>query len=100
MAKQSPGRPAQREGDFNGGGGIIVGGESSVQINGRPAAYPGLLVLPHIPCSPKKFWHCIAVTVSLGSGSVRVNGKPLLLTGDYDTCTHKRAGGSPNVRAV
>lgn len=94
-----PGKPAQRQGDFNGGGGIILDGEGSVLINGRPAATPGALVTPHIPCSPKKFWHCIALTTG-GASTVRVNGSPLLLTGNKDTCSHSRAGGSPNVRAV
>jgi len=34
----------QRQGDANGGGGIITSGEGSVLINGRPAATPGLVV--------------------------------------------------------
>ena len=32
--------------------------------------------------------------------TVRVNGDPLLLTGDKDTCGDARSGGSSNVRAV
>lgn len=88
----------QRKGDANGAGGIITSGDSSVLINGRPAATPGLLVTPHPPC-PKPATHCVALTTT-GSRSVRVNGKPLLLTGNKDTCGHSRSGGSPNVRAV
>ena len=89
----------QREGDFNAGGGIIVGGGvTSVLINGRPAATPGLLVTPHIPCGPKAPQHCIAFTTG-GSSSVRVAGKPLLRTGDKDSCKHGRIGGSSNVKA-
>jgi uncharacterized Zn-binding protein involved in type VI secretion len=93
------GRPAQREGDFNIFGGIIIGGESSVKINGQSAAIPYSLVTPHPPCSPQKPLHCIAFTLG-GARSVRVNGSPLILTGDKDTCGHSRFGGSSNVRAV
>jgi uncharacterized Zn-binding protein involved in type VI secretion len=89
----------QRQGDANGGGGIITSGEGSVLINGRPAATPGLVVTPHPPCSPKAFMHCIAMTTA-GAKTVRVNGKPILLTGNKDSCGHARAGGSPNVKAV
>lgn len=94
-----PGKPVQRKGDANGSGGIVTGGVSSVRINGRPAATPGSLVTPHVPCNPKKPLHCIAVTTG-GARTVRVEGKPLLLTGDKDTCSHSRSGGSSNVRAV
>jgi uncharacterized Zn-binding protein involved in type VI secretion len=93
-----PGRPAQRKGDFNSKGGIIIDGDSSVLINGRPAATPGLLVTPHPPC-PKKLIHCLGLTLG-GAMTVRVNGDPLLLTGDKDTCGDARSGGSSNVRAV
>lgn len=90
----------QRQGDANGAGGIITGGDSSVLINGRPAAYPGLLVTPHPCCgAPGCFMHCAAFTTG-GSASVRVGGRPLLRTGDSDTCGHSRAGGSPNVRVA
>lgn len=88
----------QRKGDPNGGGGIVTGGVSSVLINGRPAATPGSSVTPHPPCSPKRPMHCIARTTG-GSKSVRVEGKPLLLTGNRDTCGHSRSGGSNNVKA-
>jgi uncharacterized Zn-binding protein involved in type VI secretion len=88
----------QRQGDADSGGGIVQGGESSVRINGRPAATPGLSVSPHLPC-PKVKSHCTAKT-SMGAQTVRVNGKPLILTGNKDTCGHVRAGGSPDVRAV
>jgi uncharacterized Zn-binding protein involved in type VI secretion len=89
---------AQRKGDFNSKGGIVTSGDSSVLINGRPAALPGSVVTPHPPC-PKSKLHCIAATKG-GAKSVRVNGKPLLLTGNKDTCGDARAGGSPNVKAV
>lgn len=89
---------AQRQGDPNTGGGLITRGDSSVLINGRPAAYPAISVTPHPPCSPKNPIHCVAVTKG-GSKSVRVNGKPLLTSGDGDTCGHGRSsGGSSDVR--
>ena len=91
-----PGK-AQRQGDPNVAGGLIKKGDSSVLINGRPAAYPGIVVTPHPPCGPKAPQHCAAVTTR-GSQSVRVNGKPLLTAGDKDTCSHGRTtSGSPNV---
>ena len=91
---------AQRQGDPNGAGGIITSGVSSVIINGRPAATPGLRVSPH-PCCGQKGCsplHCSCST-SGGSSSVRVGGKPLLLTGDSDQCGHSRSGGSADVIA-
>lgn len=89
----------QRKGDANGAGGIVTGGVGSVLVNGRPVATPGLSVTPHPPCSPKNPIHCVARTTG-GSSSVRAEGRPILLTGNKDTCGHSRAGGSPNVRAV
>ena len=90
-----PGK-AQRQGDPNAAGGLITRGDSSVLINGRPAAFPGISVTPHPPC-PLSPIHCAAVTTG-GSPSVRVNGKPLLTSGDKDNCAHGRTtGGSANV---
>ena len=89
---------AQRKGDPNIAGGLIRSGDSSVLINGRSAASPGSSVTPHPPCSKKAPQHCVATTRG-GSRSVLVNGKPLLTSGDKDTCSHGRtAGGSRDVR--
>lgn len=89
---------AQRQGDPNQGGGLIKNGDKSVLINGRPAAYPNISVTPHPPCSPRNYSHCVAVTKG-GSKSVFVNKKPLLTSGDKDTCSHGRTmGGSKDVR--
>jgi uncharacterized Zn-binding protein involved in type VI secretion len=93
------GKPVQRSGDFNTGGGIVLGGHNNVLINGKPVAKPGSLVTPHIKCSPKSPLHCAAVTLPT-SKSVFVNGSPLVLTGGKDTCGHSRAGGSPDVLAL
>lgn len=93
------GRPIQRTGDFNSGGGVIVGGgQNNVLINGRPAAKPFSLVTPHIGCGKKKPQHCVATTTPTSS-TVFANGSPLVLTGGKDTCGHARVGGSPNVLA-
>jgi uncharacterized Zn-binding protein involved in type VI secretion len=92
------GRPAQRQGDANEAGGLIKLGVPSVRINGLPAATLGSPVSPHLPC-PLGTSHCNAKT-SIGARTVRVNGKPLILTGNKDTCDHARVGGSPDVRAV
>jgi hypothetical protein len=91
-------RAAQRVGDINLFGGVILNGDSSVQINGRAAAVTGSFVGPHyccgLPgCSPL---HCLALTIGRGSG-VLVGGKPLVGAGDTDTCIHSRIGGSPDV---
>jgi len=87
---------AQRQGDPNIAGGLITNGEKSVLINGRPAATPMTRVTPHPPCPAKKI-HCSATTIG-GSKSVFVNKKPLLTSGDKDTCSHGRAtSGSKNV---
>ena len=89
---------AQRKGDPNMAGGLIRSGDKSVLINGRPAASPGSSVTPHPPCSPKNPLHCVASTKG-GSRSVFVNKKPLLTSGDKDTCSHGRASsGSRDVR--
>jgi uncharacterized Zn-binding protein involved in type VI secretion len=89
---------AQRQGDPNAGGGLITRGVKSVLINGRPAAIPNTPVTPHPPCGPRARQHCTATTQG-GSNSVRVNGRPLLISSDKDTCAHARSSsGSPNVK--
>lgn len=96
------GRAIQRVGDANGGGGIAIGsGHNNVLVNGRPALKPRGPFTPHMGCNPKKPVHCFgAAGTGSGSATVRANGQPLVLTGDGDTCGHKRAGGSQNVKAV
>lgn len=88
----------QRQGDVNSKGGTINGGVGSVLVNGRPIAVAGLSVSPHLPC-PKGASHCVAKT-TIGSKTVRAEGKPVVLTGAKDSCGDPRVGGSPNVRAV
>ena len=88
----------QRVGDQNNAGGVILDGDSSVLVNGRPVAVRGSAVSPHPCCGHKGCppTHCNAKTQAENS-TILVNGKPVILTGDKDTCTHSRTGGSPDV---
>jgi len=96
------GKPVQRVGDVNTGGGVGVGpGHNNVLINNRPALRPNTPFTPHVGCNPKKPIHCVGVVaVSGNSSTVRVNGEQLVITGASDSCKHTRAMGSPNVLAV
>jgi len=88
----------QRVCDQNSAGGVIVNGDASVLINGRTAAVQGASVSAH-PCCGQRGCpptHCNARTQASAS-TVLVNGVPLILTGDVDTCGHARTGGSNNV---
>ena len=137
----------QRQGDINLLGGISMGGDSSVLVNGRAIAIPGMRVLPHFPCGvpkcPQCQKHCFATTKKgsglgaiasaagsyffgpigaaaglsekvsdaigeaagsaaaglLGGGGsgVFVNGKPVIVDGDSDSCICPRIGGSSDV---
>ena len=88
----------QRVGDQNNAGGVIINGDASVLINGRAVAVQGASVSAH-PCCGQKGCpptHCNAKAQASG-GTVLVNGIPLILNGDVDTCGHARTGGSNNV---
>ena len=88
----------QRVGDQDSAGGAILNGDNTVLINGRAVAIQGASVSAH-PCCGQKGCpptHCNAKTQAKNS-SVLVNGVPLVLTGDIDTCGHARAGGSADV---
>ena len=88
----------QRIGDQNSAGGVILNGDSSVLINGRAVAVQGASVSAH-PCCGQRGCpptHCNAKTQANNS-TVLVNGIPLVLNGDVDTCGHSRTSGSPNV---
>lgn len=90
---------AQRQGDVNTEGGAATSGVSSVRVNGKPIVVNGVGVSSHAPWKPKKKHapHAAATTAG-GSGTVRAGGKPVVRTGDVDTCGHPRKGGSPDVR--
>lgn len=87
----------QRVGDKNSGGGLIITGDTSVMVNNRPVATRGRPVSPHLPCGvPGGAPHCSATTTNTNF-SVLVNGIPIVLTGDTDTCGHTRSIGSTDV---
>jgi len=102
MANQPNGKPVQRVGDPNSGGGIAKGpGHKNVLINNRPALRPNTQYTPHMGCGPTSPEHCAGVVAVSGNATtVRANGQPLVLTGAKDMCDHKRAAGSKDVRAV
>ena len=84
-----------RVGDGNTGGGLIMVGDPTVLINGRPVATVFSPVSPHPPC-PKPGGHCTAHT-QLQAGTVLVNGKPIATWPSVDTCLHPRVTGSVDV---
>ena len=88
----------QRLGDPNTAGGVIIEGNPTVLINGRPVAVVGAKVTPHPCCGAKNCppIHCSAVTTSK-TATVLVDGRPIVLTGDIDTCGHARISGSVDV---
>lgn len=87
-----------RVGDKNSAGGVILTGDPTVLVNGRPIAVIGASVTPHPCCGAKGCppTHCHAVTTSQNA-TVLVGGKPVVTVGDLDTCMHPRAGGSFDV---
>lgn len=90
----------QRQGDTNSAGGVALDGMPTVKINGRPVVVPGISVSRH-PCCGLKGCppiHCSAVTNKTLQSTVKAGGKPIIVTGDMDTCGHPRTGGSGDVR--
>ena len=80
-----------RKGDINGAGGVALVGASSVTAEGNNVSLPGDSVTAHPCCgSPGCGAHCSA-TLTGGSSSVFVEGKPVIHNNDIDSCGHKRA---------
>ena len=71
--------------------GLILGGVSSVQVNGRPIAVVGNKITPH-----GKGKHASAV-VQKGSSSVFAGGKAVTYVGATDDCGHIHISGSGDV---
>ena len=90
--------PVQRVGDANEVGGIILEGDPTVLVDGRPIATIGASITPHPCCGAKGCppVHCHAETTAT-SATVLVGGKPVVVLGDIDTCGHSRVGGSESV---
>ena len=81
----------QRVDDVNDVGGAAQVGVSSVRVNNKPIIVVGNPVAPHQK-------HKGIVTTG-GSGTVKAGGKPVIRTGDADSCGHSRVGGSGDVKA-
>lgn len=92
--------PVSRLGDRNAVGGVVVTGNPTVLVNGRPITVLGSKVTPHPCCGAKGCppIHCSALTTSTNF-SVLVAGRPVTTIGDKDTCGHPRISGSFNVFA-
>lgn len=90
--------PVSRLGDTNVVGGIVVTGNLTVLVNGRPITRLGDKVTPHPCCGARRCppTHCAARTTS-SNFTVLVGGIPVTSLGDIDTCGHLRASGSFNV---
>lgn len=73
-------------------GGLIQEGSSNVFVNGSGAVVVGASVMAH-GGSPHD-----RPTMTGGSSTVFINGKPVIRAGDKATCQHV-AAGSPNVSA-
>lgn len=84
----------QRVGDRDDGGGRILQGEGSVRVNGRPIAVANMPVTTHPNNSPP---HSCARTRATKNTTVKAGGKFVVVSGDTDTCGHRRIDGSPNV---
>ena len=90
----------QRVGDANAVGGVILEGDPTVLVDGRPIAVLGASITPHPCCGAKGCppTHCHAETTAT-TATILVGGKPVVVTGDIDTCGHTRVGGSESVIA-
>ena len=90
--------PVCRVGDKNAAGGVILSGDPTVLVNGRPIATVGASITPHPCCGAKGCppIHCSAKTTST-IATVLVGGKPVVTSGALDTCGHSRVGGSFDV---
>lgn len=90
----------QRIGDPNSVGGVIIQGDPTILVEGRPIAFFGALVSPHPCCGAKGCppIHCAAKTTSKNY-TILVGGFPIITTGDIDTCGDIRVGGAFTVFA-
>ena len=86
-----------RVGDQNTAGGVALQGASTVFADGSSVVLPGSPVTPHGCCGlPGCSAHCAAQTQG-GSSTVFIEGKPVVLSTDIDTCGHSRQTFGPTV---
>ena len=90
------GNPAQRKGDSNTyPAAITVVADNKVYVNSKLISVDGSSVADHLPVDGSNTH--ISVTTANGSSTVFAGGTAVNRTGDADSCTHTRAGGSSNV---
>jgi uncharacterized Zn-binding protein involved in type VI secretion len=82
-----------RQGDTNSAGGSATSGDQTLIVDNKPVVTVGTPVSRHAPCSPRKPKHCNARTTK-GSRIFIINGKPVNIIGDPDSCGHPRSSGS------
>lgn len=89
-----------RIGDANELGGVIIQGDPTILVEGRPIAFYGALVSPHPCCGAEGCppIHC-AAQVESTNYTILVGGFPIVTTGDIDTCGDVRAMGAETVIA-
>ena len=85
---------AQRNGDANTGGGVINSiPQSTVFVNSKLVSVNGSKGTGHgVGIHAVNAWD-----TANGSSTVSAGGIAINRTGDADTCTHTRTGGSDNV---
>jgi uncharacterized Zn-binding protein involved in type VI secretion len=90
----------QRVGDPNTLGGVIIEGDPTILVEGRPIAFLGAEVSPHPCCGAYGCppIHCAAQTTSTNY-TILVGGFPIITTGDIDTCGDVRTVGALTVIA-
>jgi len=84
-----------REGDANSAGGKVLKGNPSFIVDGKPVSVDGSPVSAH---RPFKKPHKPDGTPKTANGTQKfvVDGIPVNVIGDKDTCGHPRQDGSPN----
>jgi uncharacterized Zn-binding protein involved in type VI secretion len=86
---------AQRNGDANTGGGVINSiPQSTVFVNSKLVSVNGSIGTGHPSGPPHSAgtWKTANGSTTVSAGGIAINR-----TGDADTCTHTRTGGSDNV---
>jgi uncharacterized Zn-binding protein involved in type VI secretion len=84
-----------RQGDKNNAGGRVIKGNSSFIVDGRPVSVDGSPVSAHRPYEKPHKPNGYPKTDN-GTKKFLVQGIPVNVVGDADTCKHFRVEGSPN----
>ncbi len=84
-----------RQGDRNNAGGKVIKGNKTFYVDGKPVSVDGSPVSAHKPFKKPHKPNGHPKTDN-GTKKFLVQGIPVNLVGDADTCKHKRAEGSPN----